>query len=67
MDQGRARFSYMGGIGGSLWKQMSFRLSNQRFGTANSSTKSFSRKSFLFMSFGVFLFILDEVVVPYFQ
>ncbi|ONK69521.1 uncharacterized protein A4U43_C05F23850 [Asparagus officinalis] len=28
-DQGRARFSFMGGRGGSLWKQLTFRLVNQ--------------------------------------
>lgn len=30
VDQNRARFSFMGGKGGSLWKQMSFHLSGQR-------------------------------------
>lgn len=30
-DQGRARFSFMGSKGGSLWKQVTFRLSDQRF------------------------------------
>uniref|UniRef100_A0ACD5ZBN8 Uncharacterized protein n=1 Tax=Avena sativa TaxID=4498 RepID=A0ACD5ZBN8_AVESA len=30
VDQNRARFSFMGGKGGSLWKQMTFHLSNQR-------------------------------------
>lgn len=30
VDQGRARFSFMGGKGGSLWKQMTFHLSGQR-------------------------------------
>ncbi|XP_038985756.1 probable aminodeoxychorismate synthase, chloroplastic isoform X2 [Phoenix dactylifera] len=28
-DQSRARFSFMGGKGGSLWKQITFRLSDQ--------------------------------------
>lgn len=28
--QGRARFSFMGGKGGSLWKQVTFRLSDER-------------------------------------
>ncbi|XP_028782215.1 LOW QUALITY PROTEIN: aminodeoxychorismate synthase, chloroplastic-like, partial [Neltuma alba] len=31
-EEGRARFSFMGGRGGSLWKQLSFRLSDQRNG-----------------------------------
>ncbi|PUZ59256.1 hypothetical protein GQ55_4G026300 [Panicum hallii var. hallii] len=30
VDQNRARFSFMGGKGGSLWKQMTFHLSGQR-------------------------------------
>ncbi|XP_066370769.1 probable aminodeoxychorismate synthase, chloroplastic isoform X2 [Miscanthus floridulus] len=30
VDQNRARFSFMGGKGGSLWKQMAFHLSGQR-------------------------------------
>lgn len=30
VDQNRARFSFMGGKGGPLWKQMTFHLSNQR-------------------------------------
>ncbi|XP_050210164.1 aminodeoxychorismate synthase, chloroplastic [Mercurialis annua] len=29
IEKDRARFSFMGGIGGSLWKQMTFRLSYQ--------------------------------------
>ncbi|XBI14189.1 hypothetical protein VPH35_140808 [Triticum aestivum] len=29
VDQNRARFSFMGGKGGPLWKQMTFHLSNQ--------------------------------------
>lgn len=29
-EKGRARFSFMGEKGGSLWKQLTFRLSNQR-------------------------------------
>lgn len=29
-DQSRARFSFMGGKGGSLWKQITFRLSEKR-------------------------------------
>nr|AHA43412.1 para-aminobenzoate synthase [Solanum nigrum] len=29
IEKGRARFSFMGGKGGSLWKQLTFRLSNQ--------------------------------------
>ncbi|XP_073006000.1 probable aminodeoxychorismate synthase, chloroplastic isoform X1 [Typha latifolia] len=29
-DQNRARFSFMGGKGGPLWKQMTFRLADQR-------------------------------------
>ncbi|KAK9097503.1 hypothetical protein Sjap_023000 [Stephania japonica] len=29
-EKGRARFSYMGGKGGSLWKQITFKLSYQR-------------------------------------
>ncbi|KAL3370873.1 hypothetical protein AABB24_007743 [Solanum stoloniferum] len=29
IEKGRARFSFMGGKGGSLWKQLSFRLSNR--------------------------------------
>ncbi|XP_059308298.1 aminodeoxychorismate synthase, chloroplastic [Lycium ferocissimum] len=28
-EKGRARFSFMGGKGGSLWKQLTFRLSNR--------------------------------------
>ncbi|KAK4279689.1 hypothetical protein QN277_011428 [Acacia crassicarpa] len=32
-ENGRARFSFMGGKGGSLWKQLSFRLSDQRNGS----------------------------------
>ncbi|KAL5069529.1 hypothetical protein RYX36_020416 [Vicia faba] len=31
-DMGRARFSFMGGKGGSLWKQLAFRLSDQSDG-----------------------------------
>ncbi|CAK8573186.1 unnamed protein product [Lathyrus sativus] len=31
-DMGRARFSFMGGKGGSLWKQLTFRLSDQSDG-----------------------------------
>lgn len=30
VDQNRAHFSFMGGKGGPLWKQMTFHLSNQR-------------------------------------
>lgn len=30
VDQNRARFSFMGGKGGPLWKQMTFHLSSQR-------------------------------------
>uniref|UniRef100_A0A0A9A1V8 aminodeoxychorismate synthase n=1 Tax=Arundo donax TaxID=35708 RepID=A0A0A9A1V8_ARUDO len=30
VDQNRARFSFMGGKGGSLWKQLTFHLSGQR-------------------------------------
>ncbi|CAN6200618.1 unnamed protein product [Urochloa humidicola] len=30
VDKNRARFSFMGGKGGSLWKQMTFHLSSQR-------------------------------------
>ncbi|XP_075084244.1 aminodeoxychorismate synthase, chloroplastic isoform X1 [Nicotiana tabacum] len=29
IEKGRARFSFMGGKGGSLWKQLTFRLSNR--------------------------------------
>ncbi|KAL3523437.1 hypothetical protein ACH5RR_016271 [Cinchona calisaya] len=29
VEKGRARFSFMGGKGGTLWKEVSFRLSNQ--------------------------------------
>ncbi|XP_027363753.1 aminodeoxychorismate synthase, chloroplastic isoform X2 [Abrus precatorius] len=31
-EKGRARFSFMGGKGGSLWKQLTFRLSDQSDG-----------------------------------
>ncbi|KAJ1406414.1 Para-aminobenzoate synthase, component I [Sesbania bispinosa] len=31
-EKGRARFSFMGGKGGSLWKQLTFRLSDQSNG-----------------------------------
>lgn len=29
--QRRARFSFMGGKGGTLWKQLTFKLSDRRF------------------------------------
>ncbi|XP_047334370.1 aminodeoxychorismate synthase, chloroplastic [Impatiens glandulifera] len=32
VEKGRARFSFMGGKGGSLWKQITFRLSDQSDG-----------------------------------
>ncbi|KAJ8451110.1 hypothetical protein Cgig2_026919 [Carnegiea gigantea] len=32
IEKGRARFSFMGKKGGSLWKQLSFKLSNERSG-----------------------------------
>ncbi|KAK2457702.1 aminodeoxychorismate synthase, chloroplastic [Trifolium repens] len=34
-EMGRARFSFMGGKGGSLWKQLTFRLSDQSDGCSN--------------------------------
>ncbi|XP_073223649.1 aminodeoxychorismate synthase, chloroplastic isoform X3 [Cicer arietinum] len=34
-EMGRARFSFMGGKGGSLWKQLKFRLSDQSDGCSN--------------------------------
>lgn len=37
VEKGRARFSFMGGKGGNLWKQMSFRLSNQSDAAADGS------------------------------
>ncbi|RDY10093.1 Aminodeoxychorismate synthase, chloroplastic, partial [Mucuna pruriens] len=33
-EKGRARFSFMGGKGGSLWKQLTFRLSHQSDGSS---------------------------------
>ncbi|KAL2324798.1 hypothetical protein Fmac_023856 [Flemingia macrophylla] len=33
-EKGRARFSFMGGKGGSLWKQLTFRLSHQSDGNS---------------------------------
>ncbi|RHN81504.1 putative aminodeoxychorismate synthase [Medicago truncatula] len=33
-EMGRARFSFMGGKGGSLWKQLTFRLSDQSDGSS---------------------------------
>ncbi|TVU07741.1 hypothetical protein EJB05_41110, partial [Eragrostis curvula] len=56
VDQNRARFSFMGGKGGSLWKQITFHLSGQRAncgGTlvirdANGSTaKNFIKEGFM--------------------
>ncbi|KAK7279664.1 hypothetical protein RJT34_24720 [Clitoria ternatea] len=34
-EKGRARFSFMGGKGGSLWKQLTFRLSDRSDGSSN--------------------------------
>ncbi|TKY51577.1 Aminodeoxychorismate synthase [Spatholobus suberectus] len=36
-EKGRARFSFMGGKGGLLWKQLTFRLSNQSDGSSKGS------------------------------
>ncbi|XP_062229714.1 probable aminodeoxychorismate synthase, chloroplastic [Phragmites australis] len=56
VDQNRARFSFMGGKGGSLWKQMTFQLSDQRAscgGTlivrdpCGSTVKNFIKEGFL--------------------
>ncbi|CAM0909683.1 unnamed protein product [Alopecurus aequalis] len=38
VDQNRARFSFMGGKGGPLWKQMTFHLSNQRANSGGTIT-----------------------------
>ncbi|XP_031504188.1 aminodeoxychorismate synthase, chloroplastic isoform X2 [Nymphaea colorata] len=37
MDQRRARFSFMGGVGGQLWKRFTFRLSKNDDATAQGS------------------------------
>ncbi|TXG49552.1 hypothetical protein EZV62_025427 [Acer yangbiense] len=66
IEKGRARFSFMGGKGGSLWKQLTFRLSDQRdtdkFGghllieDARGSTKS------SFLEEGFFDFLNKELL-----
>ncbi|KAJ1260707.1 hypothetical protein BS78_10G253000 [Paspalum vaginatum] len=56
VDQGRARFSFMGGKGGPLWKQMTFHLSGQRANCGGtlitrdaygSTAKNFIKEGFL--------------------
>ncbi|CAN6215754.1 unnamed protein product [Urochloa humidicola] len=56
VDKNRARFSFMGGKGGSLWKQMTFHLSGQRANCGGtlvtrdaygSTTNNFIKEGFL--------------------
>ncbi|CAL5040328.1 unnamed protein product [Urochloa decumbens] len=56
IDKNRARFSFMGGKGGSLWKQMTFHLSGQRANCGGtlvtrdaygSTTNNFIKEGFL--------------------
>ncbi|XP_054815007.1 aminodeoxychorismate synthase, chloroplastic isoform X2 [Prosopis cineraria] len=61
-EKGRARFSFMGGKGGSLWKQLSFRLSDQRNGSLQGGGfmsiedgQGYSRSMFLESGFFDFL------------
>ncbi|KAJ6826052.1 aminodeoxychorismate synthase, chloroplastic [Iris pallida] len=65
-DQGRARFSFMGGRGGSLWKQLTFRLAGQSKQTTGDGgylsiqdNHGFVRK--IFLKDGVFDFLNKEL------
>ncbi|KAJ6828851.1 aminodeoxychorismate synthase, chloroplastic [Iris pallida] len=65
-DQGRARFSFMGGKGGSLWKQLTFQLAGQSKQTTGDGgylsiqdNHGFVRK--IFLKDGIFDFLNKEL------
>ncbi|KAK9668423.1 hypothetical protein RND81_13G059700 [Saponaria officinalis] len=62
VEKGRARFSFMGSKGGSLWKQLTFKLSNERSGGQLSISDAHGNLRSMYLEHGFLDFLNKELL-----